>query len=133
MCPLGFFNKSVPDNHISHLKNDIIENSRIELRGIVLPVQVGDYWGAKGYVGPPPPSQIIWGAWPPCLPCPPPPPPLPTPMIRWWRCWSGLYVSPTSLALVSRMIVSLGPGQQNNNKSLSCETNIGNTHSLYYE
>ena len=34
-----------------------------------------DYWGvgggAKGYVGPP--SQIIWGAWP---------PPLPTPMIH---------------------------------------------------
>ena len=46
------------------LKYDIIENSRIELRGIVLPVQVdGLFGGAKGYVGPP--SQIIGGAWPP--------------------------------------------------------------------
>ena len=35
------------------LKYDIIENSRIELRGIVLPVQVGGLLGAKGYVGPP--------------------------------------------------------------------------------
>ena len=35
------------------LKYDIIENSRIELRGIVLPVQVGGLLGgggAKGYV-----------------------------------------------------------------------------------
>ena len=30
------FNKSVPNNYISHLKSDIIENSRIEFRGIVL-------------------------------------------------------------------------------------------------
>ena len=46
------------------LKYGIIENSRIELRGIVLPVQVGGLLGgAKGYVGPP--SQIIGGAWPP--------------------------------------------------------------------
>ena len=51
------------------LKYDI-ENSRIELRGIVLPVQMGGLLGgggggggAKGYVGPP--SQIIGGAWPP--------------------------------------------------------------------
>ena len=38
------------------LKYDIIENSRIELRGTVLPVQVGGLLGgggAKGYVGPP--------------------------------------------------------------------------------
>ena len=41
------------------LKYDIIENSRIELRGIVLPVQMGGLLGggggggAKGYVGPP--------------------------------------------------------------------------------
>ena len=56
------------------LKYDIIENSRIELRGIVLPVQVGGLLGgAKGYVGPP--SQIIGGR-----PGPPWPPPLPTPM-----------------------------------------------------
>ena len=43
------------------LKYDIMENSRIELRGIVLPVQVGGLLGggAKGYVGPP--SQIIGG------------------------------------------------------------------------
>ena len=45
------------------LKYDIIENSRIELRGIVLPVQVGGLLGGggggKGYVGPP--SQIIGG------------------------------------------------------------------------
>ena len=46
------------------LKSDIIENSRIELRGIVLPVQVGGLLGGgggrgKGYVGPP--SQIIGG------------------------------------------------------------------------
>ena len=48
------------------LKYDIIENSRIELRGIVVPVQVGGLFGgggSKGYVGPP--SQIIGGAWPP--------------------------------------------------------------------
>ena len=60
------------------LKYDIMENSRIELRGIVLPVQMGGLlWvgggGGKGYVGPPP-SQIIGGAWPPLAP------PLPTPM-----------------------------------------------------
>ena len=62
------------------LKYDIIENSRIELRGIVLPVQVGGLLGGgggggggKGYVGPP--SQIIWGPGPPA-----PPTPLPTPM-----------------------------------------------------
>ena len=52
------------------LKYDIIENSRIELRGIVLPVQVDALLGGgggKGYVGPP--SQIIGGGpgppWPP--------------------------------------------------------------------
>ena len=59
------------------LTYDIIENSRIELRGIVLPVQVGGLLGgggAKGYVGPP--SKIIGGPPPPPL-CPPP---LPTPM-----------------------------------------------------
>ena len=51
------------------LKYDIIDNSRIELRGIVLPVQVGGLLGgAKGYVGPP--SQIIGGPGPPPLPPP---------------------------------------------------------------
>ena len=52
------------------LKYDIIENSRIELRGIVVPVQVGGLLGggggAKGML--PPPSQIIGGAWPPWPP-----------------------------------------------------------------
>ena len=52
------------------LKYDIIENSRIELRGIVLPVQVGGLLGgAKGYVGPPPLSNY-WGG---LAPLPPPP------------------------------------------------------------
>ena len=66
------------------LKYDIIENSRIELRGIVLPVQVdallgggGGGGGAKGMLVPPL-KLLGGGAWPP-LP-PPPPPPLPTPM-----------------------------------------------------
>ena len=56
------------------LKYDIIENSRIELRGIVLPVQVGGLLGGpKGMLAPPPPPpppyQIIGGGpgppWPP--------------------------------------------------------------------
>ena len=57
------------------LKYDIIENSRIDLRGIVLPVQVdallgggGGGGGGKGYVGPP--LKLLGG----------PGPPLPTPM-----------------------------------------------------
>ena len=55
------------------LKYDIIENSRIELRGIVLPVQVGGLLGgAKGYVGPP--LKLLGGTCPP-PPCPPPWPP----------------------------------------------------------
>ena len=58
------------------LKYDIIENSRIELRGIVLLVQVGGLLGgAKGYVGPP--SQIIGGGG-----LAPLAPPLPTPMHK---------------------------------------------------
>ena len=37
--PTRFFNKSIPNNCISHLKKSyIIQNSRIDLRGIVLPV-----------------------------------------------------------------------------------------------
>ena len=47
------------------LKYDIIENSRIELRGIVLPVQVGGLLGG-------PKSMLA-----------PPGPPLPTPMIKY--------------------------------------------------
>ena len=50
------------------LKYDIIENSRTELRGIVLPVQVDALLeGPKGML-PPPPSQIIWGPGPPWPP-----------------------------------------------------------------
>ena len=57
------------------LKYDIIENSRIELRGIVLPVQVGGLLGGgpKGMLAP---LSNYWGG-----PAPPPPP-LPTPMRR---------------------------------------------------
>ena len=60
------------------LKYDIIENSRMELRGIVLPVQVGGLFGGpKGMLAPL--SNYGGGgggggAGPPC------PPPLPTPM-----------------------------------------------------
>ena len=55
------------------LKYDIIENSRIELRGIVLPVQVGGLLGGpKGMLAPP--LKLLGG------PGPPWPPPLPTPM-----------------------------------------------------
>ena len=58
------------------LKNDIIENSRIGLRGIVLPVQVGGLLGGpKGMLGPPPLSNYWGGLAPPA-----PPPPLPTPI-----------------------------------------------------
>ena len=53
------------------LKYDVIENSRIELRGIVLPVQMGGLLGGpKGMLSPP--SQIIGGACPPPPPAPPP-------------------------------------------------------------
>ena len=48
------------------LKYDIIENSRIELRGIVLPVQVGGLLGGQRVCWPP--SQIIGGAGPPWPP-----------------------------------------------------------------
>ena len=46
------------------LKYDIIENSRIELRGIVLPVQMGGLFGGpKGMLAPapPPPLSNYWG------------------------------------------------------------------------
>ena len=56
------------------LKYDIIENSRIELRGIVLPVQVGGLLGGpKGMLAPLP---NYWGGQA------PPGPPLPTPMVK---------------------------------------------------
>ena len=58
------------------LKYDIIENSRIELRGIVLPVQVGGLLGGGGQrVCWPPHLKLLGGAWPPLAP------PLPTPML----------------------------------------------------
>ena len=57
------------------LEYDIIENSRIELRGIVLPVQVGGFLGGPNGMLAPPPSQIIGGGLPPPPPGPPPPPP----------------------------------------------------------
>ena len=63
------------------LKYDIIENSRTELRGIVLPVQVGGLLGGGGgqRVCWPPLFKLLGG---PAPPPPPPPlaPPLPTPM-----------------------------------------------------
>ena len=63
------------------LKYDIIENSRVELRGIALPVQVGGLLGvgggAKGMLPPPPPLSKYFGDLPPS-----PPPHLPTPMLR---------------------------------------------------
>ena len=55
------------------LKYDI-QNSRIELRGIVLPVQMGGLFGggAQRVCWPPPPPLILLeGGWP---PLPPPPP-----------------------------------------------------------
>ena len=50
-----------------------MENSRIELRGIVLPVQVdGLLGGPKGMLAPPPPTKLLGGGA-----APPPPPPWP--------------------------------------------------------
>ena len=57
------------------LKYDIIENSRIELRGIVLPVQVGGLLGGGGPKGVlAPPLKLLGGLAP----------PLPTPMCITW-------------------------------------------------
>ena len=58
------------------LKYDIIE--RIELRGIVLPVQVGGLLGGPKGMLAPPPLKLLGGLPPP--PTPPLAPPLPTPM-----------------------------------------------------
>ena len=69
--PLGFLINQCQIITILILKYDIIENSRIELRGIVLPVQVGGLLGGQRVCWPA--SQIIGGA---CPPPPPPPPPL---------------------------------------------------------
>ena len=61
------------------LKYDNIENSRIELRGIVLQVQMGGLLGvgAKGMLAPP--LKLLGGGGLPPLP----PPPLPTPMVLY--------------------------------------------------
>ena len=51
------------------LKYDIIQHSRIELRGIVLPVQVGGLLGGpKGMLAPP--LSNYWGGLAPPLPTP---------------------------------------------------------------
>ena len=75
------FRRHVPTRFLSNqcqiitfliLKYDIIENSRIELRGIVLTVQVGGLLGGpKGMLAPP--LKLLGGPGP---PAPPPPPPL---------------------------------------------------------
>ena len=57
------------------LKYDIIENSRLELRVIVLPVQVDALLGGGGAKGMLAPLSNYWGG------LAPPGPPLPTPMI----------------------------------------------------
>ena len=46
------------------LKYDIIENSRIELRGIVLPVQMGGLLGGQRVCCPPPPLKLLGGMAP---------------------------------------------------------------------
>ena len=60
---------------------DNIEKSRIELGGIVLPVQMGGLLGGQRVCWPP--LSNYWGglAPPPPPPPPPAPPPLPTPMM----------------------------------------------------
>ena len=63
------------------LKYDFIENSRIELREIVLPVQMGGLLGgggAKGMLAPP--LKLLGGG------LAPPAPPLPTPMSKPVLC-----------------------------------------------
>ena len=59
------------------LKYDIIENSRIKLRGIVLPVQVGGLLGGQRVCCPPPPLKLLGG----------PDPPLPAPMNTIHETW----------------------------------------------
>ena len=59
------------------LKYDIIENSRIELRGIVLPVQVGGLLGGpKGMLAPP--LKLLGGGLA---------PPVPTPMMPLYELY----------------------------------------------
>ena len=67
------------------LKYDIIENSRIELRGIVLPVRVDALLGGpKGMLAP---LSNHWGGLAPLAP------PLPTPMtlLSAIHCWQLLH------------------------------------------
>ena len=95
------------------LKYDIIENSRIELRGIVLPVQVGGLLGggggggrggAKGML---PPLSNYWGAWF-------PPPPLPTPMI---------IVRPYSISICMHQQLSTDTGVRNTDTAVGLSFN----------
>ena len=72
VCPLAF--KIIQCQIITFLilKYDILENSGIELRGIVLPVQVGGLLGGpKGMLAPP--LKLLGGARPPLAPPPPTP------------------------------------------------------------
>ena len=63
------------------LKYDIIENSRIELRGLVLPVQMGGLLGGpKGMLAPP--LKLLGGAWPPLF-------------LRLWAYWRATNLPPT--------------------------------------
>ena len=85
------FRRRVPTRFLIHqcqiitfliLKYDIIENSRIELRGIVLPVQVGGLLGGPKGMLALPPLKLLGG-----LPPPPPPPPPTPPHPLFLRLW----------------------------------------------
>ena len=66
--PTRFFKNQCQIMTFLILKYDVIENSSIELRGIVLPVQVGGLLGGGGQRVCWPPSQIIGGPGPPGTP-----------------------------------------------------------------
>ena len=79
------------------LKYDIIENSRIELRGIVLPVQMGGLLGGepKGMLAPPP-LKLLGGAWPPW-------PPL---FLRLWNDYSDMILKRSIDTLYKRFHIT---------------------------
>ena len=92
------------------LKYDIIENSRIELRGIVLPVQVGGLLGGGGGGGGQrvcwPPLSNYWGGG---LPPPPPGPPPPPPPPLFLRLCLGLVIYTLELLYredLTRVVIS---------------------------